>query len=185
MDEIAEQNMEKATEQMLDATKAKCFRWLRRDARGSTYISYSQFSHLSACSFDFGAKGYAGSCNYGGELLHLSAPSQEHGLIFGRDNFTRSPYASLARAQREFGGLSTFGLKLSRNRSAYDPRGNKDAKEGSSFRLGKMVERGCFNYRWPFNEYSLLLNDAQTEKEKGLTKKPPKKQFGMNTRQET
>ena len=35
--------------------------------------------------------------------------------------------------------------------------------EGSSFRLGDMIERGCFNYRWPFNEYSLLLNEEDHE----------------------
>ncbi|ERF69363.1 hypothetical protein EPUS_09270 [Endocarpon pusillum Z07020] len=150
MDETTEQMMDKATE---------CFRWLSRDARGSTYISYSQFSHLSACSFDFGAEGYAGSCNYGGELLHLSAPSNKYGLVFGRGNFSRSLYASLARAQREFGGLSTFGLKVSRDAIAYVSGGNNGTNKGSSFRLGKMVERGCFNYRWPLNEYSLLLNE--------------------------
>ncbi len=32
--------------------------------------------------------------------------------------------------------------------------------KGSSFRLGKQIERGCFNYRWPVNEYSLLLNNG-------------------------
>jgi hypothetical protein len=37
---------------------------------------------------------------------------------------------------------------------------------GSSFRLGPMIDRGCFNYRWPFNEYVLLMNEEE-EKEVG------------------
>lgn len=32
------------------------------------------------------------------------------------------------------------------------------AKDGSSFRLGNMIDRGCFNYRWPVTEYYLDLH---------------------------
>lgn len=31
----------------------------------------------------------------------------------------------------------------------------EDNEKGSNFSLGTMIERGCFNYRWPFNEYYL------------------------------
>jgi hypothetical protein len=58
---------------------------------------------------------------------------------------------------------------------AYDPNGevitqddilketelskNKAAKNGSTFTLGRMIERGCFNYRWPVTEYYLDLHE--------------------------
>lgn len=44
--------------------------------------------------------------------------------------------------------------------------GSKDI-DGSSFRVGQMLERGCFNYRWPLNEYTLLLNDDKDDTEAG------------------
>src|SRR5205814_294707 len=93
-----------------------------------------------------------------------------------------SLYASLSRAQIQFGGPSTFGLEVSRTPYAYDPEGDeiivdeskeedktqkKDeldksgalvASNGSSFQLGPMIGRGCFNYRWPVTEYYLNLH---------------------------
>lgn len=173
----------------LEEDRGNSFNWLSRGGRGNysrlhdsyypvmlttlpgtSYINYSQFSHLSASSFDFGCHGVAACCNYGGELLHLSAPSEKHGLIFARGNFSNSIYACLARGQREVGGPSTFGLEVSMKRDDYHPRSLFGASDqGSSFRLGKMLERGCFNYRWPFNEYSLLLNeDAEKDEQRKL-----------------
>lgn len=125
---------------------------------GPTYNSYSRFSHLPACSFDWGCGGYAGCSNYGGELLYLSAPSRKHGLIVARGNFSSSLYASLSRTQVEFGGPTTFGLEIARADYPYDTKDDNCAKKGSSFSLGTMIDRGCFNYRWPFNEYYLDLH---------------------------
>lgn len=127
---------------------------------GPTYNSYSLFSHLPASSFDWGDGGYAGCCNCGGELLYLLALSdteKSDGLVMARGNFSTSLYALLSRAQIEFGGLATFGLEVSRAVYKYDANGDKDTKKGSSFRLGSMIERGAFNYRWPFTEYHLDL----------------------------
>ncbi|KAJ2998175.1 hypothetical protein NUW58_g410 [Xylaria curta] len=162
--------------------KRKRFNWLSHDNRGASYISYNQFSNLPATSFEFGADGFAGACNGGGELLHLSAPSKDHGLIFARGAFSSSLYSCISRAQTEHGGSATFGLRLARDQTPYvhpTSRSNRlqktsqskqeqgihsveekydYASEGSSFRLGEMIERGCFNYRWPLNEHSLLLN---------------------------
>ncbi|KAF2795644.1 hypothetical protein K505DRAFT_381972 [Melanomma pulvis-pyrius CBS 109.77] len=154
----------------LEEDRGNSFNWLSRGGRGTSYINYSQFSHLSASSFDFGCHGVAACCNYGGELLHLSSPSEKHGLIFARGNFSNSIYACLARGQREVGGPSTFGLEVSMKMNDYHPRNLFGASsQGSSFRLGKMLERGCFNYRWPFNEYSLLLNeDAEKDEQRKL-----------------
>ncbi|KAI1746406.1 hypothetical protein F4680DRAFT_463577 [Xylaria scruposa] len=165
--------------------KRERFNWLNHDNRGASYVSYNQFSHLPATSFEFGADGFAGACNSGGELLHFSAPSKDHGLIFARGAFTSSLYACISRAQTEYGGSATFGLRLARDQVPYVPAASTsnglelqttrhsrqeqgicslDEKRehslgGSSFRLGGMIERGCFNYRWPLNEYSLLLNN--------------------------
>jgi hypothetical protein len=116
------------------------------------------FSHLPASSFDWGAEGYAGCSNNGGELLYLSAPSPTNGLIMARGNFSTSLYASLSRAQIDFGGPATFGLELSRTEHAYNPKDNGN-RVASSFRLGDMIERGSFNYRWPVNEYYLDLHE--------------------------
>ncbi|KAI2618569.1 hypothetical protein GGS26DRAFT_584916 [Hypomontagnella submonticulosa] len=134
------------------------FNWLRREARGPTYISYSEFAERSACSFEFGDNGYAASCNYGGELLHMSAKDDEKGVIFAYGDFERTYYSSLARAQRQSGGQATFGLGIAANQDSFHDA--DDPKErGSNLKLGQMIERGCFNYRWPFNEYALQLNE--------------------------
>ena len=49
------------------------------------------------------------------------------------------------------------------------------AKDGSSFRLGDMIDRGCFNYRWPLTDYYLNLHphqkDVNPSKRKGGTEK--------------
>jgi hypothetical protein len=88
------------------------------------------------------------------------------------------------------GGKSTFGLKLTSHRTtcehekavvkcdgqgkdssrtANDIEGSKkqnDESEDSGARLilGPMIERGCFNYRWPFNEYTLLTDTKKSTK---------------------
>jgi hypothetical protein len=84
-----------------------------------------------------------------------------------RGTFSASTYATLSRTQVEFGGSSTFGLEIALAECPYDPQKAGAKKKGSSFKLGKMVERGCFNYRWPFNEYHLDLFEDQNDP--GLT----------------
>jgi hypothetical protein len=132
---------------------------------GATYNSFARFAHLPACSFDWGSDGYAGCSNYGGELLYLSAPSPDRGLIMARGDFSTSLYALLSRTQVAFGGPTTFGLEIAKVDQPYDhdhrmgPEENHGAKKKSSFQLGTMIERGCFNYRWPFNEYYLDLHE--------------------------
>lgn len=88
------------------------YSWMDSDVRGPEYVSYSQLSDLPACSFDFGNDGFAASSNYGGELLQMTAPSKDHGLVFARGDFEYSLYLALARGQKKSGGKSAFGLKL-------------------------------------------------------------------------
>lgn len=77
-------------------------------------------------------------------------------------------HASLARGQREDGGVSTFGLKLAKDRETEDHEMEdhkmEDHKTESTFHRGRLLERGCFNYRWPFHEYSLLLTGKREPK---------------------
>jgi hypothetical protein len=97
-------------------------------------------------------------------LLHLSAPSKRDGLIFVRGHFETSLYSSLSREQSIFGGPSTFGFEVAVDRPPYDPDNGESNREGSSFLLGEMIEHGSYNYRWPFNEFYLRLNDTSKEK---------------------
>ncbi|KAI1113543.1 hypothetical protein F5Y14DRAFT_417551 [Nemania sp. NC0429] len=151
-EEIGEEREKFKSKEVVEVSmKSRRFNWLSRENRGASYISYNQFNNLPANAFEFGADGFAGACNFGGELLHLSAPSREHGIVFARGAFSSSVYARMSRAQMEFGGSATFGLQL--------------AGEESTFRLGNMVERGCFNYRWPVNEYSLVRNDPSGDED--------------------
>ncbi|RYO85106.1 hypothetical protein DL766_006716 [Monosporascus sp. MC13-8B] len=136
---------------------AEPFGWLRPNSRGTAYVSYSEFSNHPACSFDFGHEGYAASCNYGGELLQMTAPSDKHGILFARGDFEYSLYLSVARGQMEYGRKSAFGLKLPSSSSPAE--NNRDPR----FCLGRMVERGCYNYRWPLNEYALCVDTPGRE----------------------
>ncbi|GAB1319395.1 hypothetical protein MFIFM68171_09605 [Madurella fahalii] len=154
--------MSKTTEK-----QAEPFGWLSRENRGPTYISFSPFSHRTASSFEFGDNGYAGCCNYGGELIHLAARSQKHGIICVRGYRSTSLYGTLAQTQGEFGGPSSFGLEVSAHKPLYRPFEETTAcsstEFSSSFRPGKLTERGCFNYRWPLYEYALFHNDADSD----------------------
>src|SRR6266536_4802681 len=145
------------------------FNWLKRACRGK----------FPTCSIEWGENGYTGCSNHGGELLYLSRPSKSKGLIMARGHFATSLYASLSRSQIDFGGPSTFGLEVAKFPYPYDPDGKvitqeemikqkestrKDvlgAKNGSSFCLGSMIDRGCFNYRWSVTEYYLDLHPNQ------------------------
>jgi hypothetical protein len=106
-----------------------------------------------------------------------------------RGHFATSLYASLSRSQTDFGGPSTFGLEVTRYPYAYDAAGKKITQEeleaqakrtkkdtsgvsnGSSFALGSMIDRGCFNYRWPVTEYYLELHPYQEAIETAKTEK--------------
>ncbi|KAH7303391.1 hypothetical protein B0I35DRAFT_179553 [Stachybotrys elegans] len=99
---------------MFDTGADDQFIWLRRDYRqtDSSYVSYSHLSEHTTSSFDFGYDGYAAACNFGGELLQMTAPSKKYGIIFARGDLEYSLYLALGRGQRERGGKATFGLKL-------------------------------------------------------------------------
>jgi hypothetical protein len=111
-----------------------------------------------------------------------------------RGHFATSLYASLSRSQIDFGGPSTFGLEVTRFPYAYDAAGEKRSQNqllaqtestikdtsgvsnGSSFALGRMIDRGCFNYRWPVTEYYLELHPYQKAIENAKRKERESKQ---------
>ncbi|KAK4102630.1 hypothetical protein N658DRAFT_495342, partial [Parathielavia hyrcaniae] len=127
------------------------FSWLSADKRGAEYISYMEFTDLPACSFDFGAQGYAASSNNGGDLLQMTARSDRHGIVFARGDFEYSLYLSLARGQRDRGGKSAFGLQVAEPDPSEEPRPH--------YVLGPIIERGCYNYRWPYTAFCLHVVD--------------------------
>lgn len=159
------------------------FNWLRREDRGKrlrrttplavksnanlgatslgpNYISYSESSDRQACSFDFGDNGCSASCDYGGELLNMSSKDEEEGIIFATSGLENTYRSSLDHAQRHSGGggKAIFGLRIAVDQEPFHKVDLKD--RGSRLKLGQMTERGCFNYRWPYNEYALLSNDG-------------------------
>ncbi|KAI3318914.1 hypothetical protein HD806DRAFT_510372 [Xylariaceae sp. AK1471] len=140
--------------------KKQAYNWLKPEHRSLTYASYSQFNNRPATAFDFGDEGYAVSCNLGGELLQMSAPCEGKGLILARGGLETTLGSILARSHHISGGKSSFGLKLL-------PTSNREL---ASLRLGPMKERGCFNYRWPVNDYKILkheVSDKDDDKEAG------------------
>ncbi|KXX73071.1 hypothetical protein MMYC01_210572 [Madurella mycetomatis] len=138
---------------------AASFRWLGRDARGSTYTSYTQISNRPGCSFDFGSDGYTASCNLGGELLQFTVPSTSEnkitGLLTARADVDDSLSSIVALAQRYRGNKSTFGLKF------VSIGATGKGKEKHKFVLGRVVERGAINNRWPFHEYALVQENKK------------------------
>ena len=103
-----------------------------------------------------------------------------------RGNFSTTLYAALSRTQVEFGGPSTFGLEIARTDHFYPRDGSEPATGGStirsSFSLGKMIERGCFNYRFPFNEYYLDLHPGLDSE---IAPAPAATGLGTNTTTDT
>jgi hypothetical protein len=61
--------------------------------------------------------------------------------------------------QVDFGGPTTFGLEVAVVDDEFDREREQIGPDCSTFKLGDMIERGCFNHRWPFNEYYLDLHE--------------------------
>lgn len=98
----------------------------------------------AAKSSDFGSDGYTASLTNWHELLQLTAPDPQCGLISVRGDFPVSGDAILARAQNrdQAGGKGTFGIQLLQG-------------PDSDFQLGSLMARGLINYRWPHMQYEL------------------------------
>jgi len=87
------------------------------------------------------------------ELLQLTAPDRECGVIFARGHFPDNPDAILARAQRR-NQTGTIGLEL-----AID--------EETDF-VQESAVQGMINLRWPYSSFRLLwAEDAESDKPGG------------------
>jgi hypothetical protein len=59
---------------------------------------------------------------------------------------------------------------------------NKVAQNGSTFTLGRMIERGCFNYRWPVTEYYLDLHENYFDSKMAKREKPGAEQDAQDNK---
>lgn len=80
----------------------------------------------------------------------MTAAFESIGIVKAWGNVGESLGSTIAWTQRLSGDESTFGVKL-KTSGAVDTVGDK-----SIYLLGRLNERGCFNYRWPFHEYALV-----------------------------
>ena len=80
---------------------------------------------------------------------NVAGPNRAHicPFVSAKGDFPDTPDSIMARAQRLYGENATFGLKVAK---PVGPSTNVRA-----CRLGKVLERGYFDYRWPFNRYEL------------------------------
>lgn len=93
----------------------------------------------------------------------MTATSDKHGIIFARGDFLYTLYSAIARGQKTHSGSSTFGLVVASSSSKISDSGAGSAP--ATVKWGYMTDRGCFNYRWPLNEYSLVLSMNKTARQ--------------------
>ena len=100
-----------------------------------------------AKSTDFGCDGFTASLTDYHELLQLTAPDKDCGIVFVRGNFPNTPDAILARAQvrDDTGSKGTFDIHF-----RHDPE-----DKTSGYELGVRRAQGLANFRWPYTQYEL------------------------------
>ena len=96
-------------------------------------------------SLDFGRDGFTGSLSSWHELLQITAPDEECGLVFVRGDFPDDPDAILARAQRR-NQRGTFGMTI------HPPPRSGWVQEPTP-------ARGLINLQWPYTQFSWTKND--------------------------
>ena len=110
-------------------------------------------------SLDFGRDGVTGSVSSWHELLQMSAPDDECGVIFVRGDFPDSPDSILARAQRR-NQQGAFGLEVR-------------IDEKSQHVLEPSVQ-SLINMRWPYTRFNLVGPDTSVAQ----TAAPKSKVYG-------
>lgn len=96
-------------------------------------------------SLDCGSEGHTASLTRWHELLCMSSPHPNCGMIYVMGRFPRSAEAVVSRVERrdQTGGKGTFGIQFMPD------------SEGKFF-LGDDVARGLINHRWPHIQYEFL-----------------------------
>jgi hypothetical protein len=104
-----------------------------------------QTNTTSTKSLDFGRDGVTGSVSAWHELLQMTAPDDECGVIFVRGDFPDSPDSILARAQRR-NERGPFGLQAK-------------IDEDSPYVLEPAVQ-SFINMRWPYTRFNFVQQDT-------------------------
>ena len=109
--------------------------------------------HRPAKSLDFGSDGRTGSVTAWHELLQITAPHEDCGVVFVRGDYPDSAESVLARAQRR-NEKGTFGLSI-RTKDVQDDTNNNQCV------LELTPAQGLINLRWPCTRFSLVRNDRE------------------------
>jgi hypothetical protein len=96
-------------------------------------------------SLDFGKDGFTGSVSMWHELLQMTAPDPECGLVFVRGDFPDHPDSILARAQRR-NQVGTFGMTIK-----VPPEANWVQEPTPA--------QGMINLRWPCTRFHWTRSD--------------------------
>lgn len=98
-------------------------------------------------SLDFGRDGVTGSVSTWHELLQMTTPDDECGVVFARGDFPDTPDSILARAQRrnQRGG---FGLEVK-------------IDEKTPYVLERTSAQGFINMRWPYSRFNFVRGDTE------------------------
>lgn len=97
-------------------------------------------------SLDFGREGFTGSLSIWHELLQLTVPDEQCGVVFVRGDYPDNAESILARAQRR-NNSGTFGLEI-------------HIPEEANFVLERTSAQGMINLRWPFTKFNFVEKDS-------------------------
>jgi len=124
------------------------FAWLDIVDGDNCYMPLNSSNSTPGKSRDFGKNGVTGSVTTWHELLQITAPDDECGMVFVRGDFPDSADSILARSQRR-NQKGTFGLGIN--------------IEGSSdYVLEKTPAQGFINLRWPYTRMNFVSSDSRT-----------------------
>ncbi|KAK0711804.1 hypothetical protein B0H67DRAFT_301164 [Lasiosphaeris hirsuta] len=127
------------------------FAWLESIDGDNCAMPLDHTKTMPTKSLDFGRDGVTGSVSAWHELLQMTAPDNECGVIFVRGDFPDSPDSILARAQRR-NQRGLFGLEAK-------------IDEASPYVLEPAVQ-SLINMRWPYTRFNFVRQD--------LSQMPPK-----------
>lgn len=127
------------------------FGWLDTIDGDNCFMPLDPTNTTPTKSLDFGRDGVTGSLSAWHELLQITAPDDECGVVFVRGDFPDNPDSILARAQRrnQRGG---FGVEVR-------------IDENSPYVLERTAAQGLINMRWPYGRFNFVFQDQ--------TRKPP------------
>ncbi|KAI9728899.1 MAG: hypothetical protein M1834_007157 [Cirrosporium novae-zelandiae] len=115
-----------------------------RVASGDCFVSLD--FRRAGRTIDFGSNGFTGSVSDWHNLLQITAPDPQCGIVFVRGNYPDNPSSVLARAQDE-SGRGSWGFKIS---------------DDSDILVDGFRGQGLINYRWPYMAFDLKEKPAKS-----------------------